>query len=182
MYTTYNFAVGAEDLESAFNSGKSIWGLYISMSKTSSNPKGAITDFDGSGDGAIARTYSGTYWTITLNRYWYGTLAYKSIIWAHEIGHVYGITHVTTATNYLMYPIYSSSMYLHNYEKLGMENCTAAHISHNTSSYTDYDNTNHKVRCSVCRGYHYLEAHSYIEDPDICDYCGMFIKKDGNAG
>ena len=96
-------------------------------------------------------------WTITIYKNSFDGNAdagkYRTI--AHEIGHVYGLSHFNNP-NQIMYESYSVTKNVTNNDKRGMNVMTHTHTHSGTYSTTleQYSSYSHKVRCSICLSYH----------------------------
>ncbi len=84
----------------------------------------------------------------------------KGIIFAHELGHFYGLAHISDP-NQIMNPYPEDSMDVRPADIRGMNVCTHSHDTsdHGTWSYVYNDVDTHKKRCGVCHGY-FVEEHS----------------------
>lgn len=175
--TSYKFASTTvqNKYESDFNNGKGMWRTYISMSKVSSGNMGVVDAVSDPNRSATAYT-GGTYysstnhwasWYITINSYYYdnNTSEGKKRTLAHEIGHVYGLGHVSDSAK-IMYGTYNTTKTVTSTDGWGMKVCTHAHSTHSNLDYSYYNDNYHHVICGSCKGY-YVEAHTLP-----CSKCG----------
>lgn len=168
---------------SDFDNAISLWGTNISLSKTTSTGYGVITTENNDSSTAVATTSGLTYstsighynsaFTITINtaKYDKKTATLKKYALAHEIGHVYGLSHFSD-TSKIMNPSLSTSMTISTTDLAGLKTCTHAHTHTKSTTYTyeSYSNLRHKSRCKTCKAY-ILENHSFNTN-NVCKLCG----------
>lgn len=98
----------------------------------------------------------------------------KISTFAHELGHVYGMTHVT---GYSGNTIMNGSLFVADTDRAGMQVFTHEHVHSTTNmgtyTITQYSTSAHKCTCNQCKAY-LLLAHSYITagNNTYCQYCG----------
>ena len=167
---------------SDFSSAVSLGGGYISMSETTSSEYGIITTENNESSNAVATTGGLTYtsstghyndsFLITINKAKYDDKSanLKALALAHEIGHVYGLSHFDDSTK-LMNPSLVSAMTVSSSDKYGMTVCTHSHTHSSAFSYNSYSNLRHKKRCTTCKAYT-LESHSWDSSGTVCTDCG----------
>lgn len=165
--TTYTYASSAikSEYSSYVQSGIAMWGSLISCSEVSSNAKGLITETTDwlEATAKTTVTYNSskhiTGWTITIYPLFNfnSTEAGQNRTLAHEIGHVYGLGHVTNSSQ-IMYGEYSATRSVTASDQRGMRVMTHEHT--HTGSYNSataqYSSTSHKTRCTTCRAYSIL--------------------------
>lgn len=185
IQTTYKYydATIKENYEEYFNSGIGMWGDLITMTETSLGNIGGIYAEEMPGSNTTATTnihpdWPGdhvTKWEITINPLQYDPMndeaKYRTM--AHEIGHVYGLHHVPN-TGQIMWSGASETKNVTDSDRWGMKVCTEEHSTndHTNFSYIQYNETQHKEKCGLCKGY-YLENHTWTDENDTtCNDCG----------
>ena len=149
-----------------------MWGTYISCTEGNSSSKGTITvsALDNGANAATLPSYNAsnhhiTNWTITIysTNFNGNTTNGKNRTIAHEIGHVYGLGHVSFSSQ-IMYHTYSETKNVTSYDKAGMNVMTHTHTHTGSYSITleQYSTFTHKVRCNTCKAY-YLSNCSYTD-------------------
>ena len=170
--------------------GIALWGDVINFTYTPYSINVFYIDYDDGDEWTgLAKTYYDpltdhkTHWEIYLNSYYFDdpnlmplTNNDKARTVAHEIGHVYGLGHVTNHFIYngvvmypLMYPSSISNRMVSIYDKAGMSVVTHQHKhegplvdpKYNFIHFTPTNelqiengsNTHHKIRCTVCFAY-----------------------------
>lgn len=144
-------------------SGIGLWGSHISCNESSSSPMGTISVsalYSTANAELQPSYYAGTnhiaYWTLTIYSQNFDdnsdTGKYRTI--AHEIGHAYGLGHVDYS-NQIMYHTYSENKNVTSYDQSGMDVMTHTHTHSGSYSTTfeEYSDYSHKVRCNTCRTY-----------------------------
>lgn len=162
------FTYASDDVKETYSEyveeGIDLWGSYITCSESSSTSamgEFTVSDMD-SGANAVtdASYYTSTghrsSWTITIYSVNFDGNSdegkYRTI--AHEIGHAYGLHHVSDSSK-IMYGTYSASKNVTSTDRAGMRVMTHAH-THSSSyskTYEQYTSTKHKVRCNSCKAY-----------------------------
>lgn len=169
--------------------GKNMWGSNISFQRVSSLSSAnvecnASANFPSYSANAFAvTTYPGgdtvpfhnKKYTLTVNNATFLSLSdfEKKLVYAHEIGHVYGLGHVNI-TSQIMYPNKPlSTMGIRAADLRGMKWMTHTHecSSSTSSTYNTYewqDTTLHRKRCVSCKSY-ICEAHTDGLTCTLCD-------------
>lgn len=172
------------------------WGSSVSITKgTASNgnllisyeyiPRTSVTQHDGTyyTCKSITYPYAGNNIhcntaEIRINRWWlennpggYSSSDWSKLLantYAHEIGHVYGLDHVSSASS-IMYSNASPTKSVTSNDIKGMSVVTHSHVSHSFTQYKQYSNSKHKTICATCKGYKY-ESHTLSNGN--CTKCG----------
>lgn len=172
-----------EKYSSDFVSAIDMWGNRINMTETSLTGYGVFSVQNDSSSTAVATTSGLKYndsighyydsFTITINsaRYDNKDSSLRTKALAHEIGHLYGLTHFSD-TSKIMNPSLASTMSITTTDANGLNTCTHSHTHSDSTSYTyeRYSNLRHKSRCSTCKAYKY-ENHLWGSN-DTCSLCG----------
>ena len=172
--TTYSYSSSTvkSNYSSYVISGIGLWGSNIYCIESSSSPMGTIT-VSAMDSGANAETYLNYNTSSNHVTSWYMTIystnfdvnsdpgKYRTI--AHEIGHVYGLGHVSYNSQ-IMYHTYNESKSVTSYDIAGMNVMTHTHTHIGSYSITleQYSTYTHKVRCATCKAY-YLSNCSYTD-------------------
>lgn len=172
-YTTYKYSSSSVKTKylGAVSGGISLWGNNISCTYSVSSGKGLITVSAGDiGQIAATRSYNDsnkhiTTWEIKIYSELfddYSMTAQKKII-AHEIGHVYGLTHFNNR-NHIMYQSYQVTIGVTDQDIAGMNVMTHEHIHSGSYSrtYESCSDHSHKVRCTTCLAY-YIDTCQYTD-------------------
>ena len=171
---------------SQMTGGINLWGNYVSMvlSPYSSSLLHISEDY------AYGNNIATTYWTassstkhitsativIHTSKYDNLTQPEKNKVFAHEIGHVYGLGDLTE-TYQIMNGVFAAYNSITNNDKNGMNVMTHQHVHDNntTGTYTFYNSNKHNVLCATCSGI-YHQTHDYSASPYTqCSKCGYII-------
>lgn len=164
----------SQHIEAAVN----LWGDSISMTYDATSTQGTVkvTNQSYSADGSIVLALVGDEVVVDNHTSSYTLLIFdvnmnqiESYHWkyvlAHEIGHAYGLSHVSDDSQ-IMYSPYDTSTAIHRItdkDKIGMDIMTHSH-THSTSTSSNCTNVNessyHKTKCSTCKAT-YHQAHTY---------------------
>jgi len=163
--TTYTYAsVAAKSaLQSSVEGGIDLWGSYISCNESNSLPVGTIALIPNAGNftaraAIVADDNDSNHvgeWILQVNSINFqncSTAGQKRTI-AHEIGHVYGLDHISNEDQ-IMYHTYSEDKNVTANDRNGMKVMTHVH----THSNVNYDrvmleNNYHEKRCPTCKLY-----------------------------
>ena len=168
-YTTFSYGSGLTDYYDEIQAGIAMWGSYINFTQVSSNAMGTIqlsTDPFIVYPATTSSTYDSqghiTSWTITIYRSNFNTEINRdnaAVVVAHEIGHVYGLNHVTRTID-IMYNDYSGNQRVSSFDKLGMNVMTHTHVHNSGTTYAiqSHSTTQHKKRCETCYAYHIVDC------------------------
>ena len=178
--TYYDYATLAveEDYETDFDNGRGLWGNLVTMLQVDVGNEGTINaalDYTTTAR-ALTTIYSDVnnhidLWTllIYINNFT-GSSEGKARTMAHEIGHVYGLNHVSNPDQ-IMYGYYDEEKDVESGDEWGMKVCTEEHINHSDYTYLSYNDTQHMKICGACNGY-YLEEHEWTDANDyVCNLC-----------
>lgn len=155
-----------------------LWGDSISMTYDATSTQGIVkvTNQRYSADGSIVLALVGDEVVVDNHISSYTLLIFdvnmnqiESYHWkyvlAHEIGHAYGLYHVSDDSQ-IMYSPYDASTAIHpitDKDKIGMDIMTHSH-THSTSTSLNCTNVNqssyHTTKCSTCKAT-YHQAHTY---------------------
>ena len=163
--TTYTYVSAAVKsvLQSSFEAGIDMWGSYISCDESSTSSAGIVSlvtnlsNFTARVRIVASETDENHVgeWEMEVNAINFqncSTAGQKRTI-AHEIGHVYGLDHVSNE-NQIMYHTYSEDKNVTANDRNGMKVMTHVH----THSNVNYDrvmleNNYHEKRCPTCKLY-----------------------------
>ncbi len=176
--TTFTYSdATAEAYEPHVDSGISMWGSYINMTRNDEEYMGTIATVHNEQYDAVAWVdlfgyslsppYHRTSWTLTINIPEFDDsemeAEHKKRAIAHEIGHVYGLADLYEGyETQIMYGYANSNSEVTTYDKWGMEICTDVHSSHSYESNFSYeDEYMHIKRCTYCKGYNEGQSHSF---------------------
>ena len=158
--TSYKFqnSTVLSKYQSLVESGINLWGSTITCTYNPSSTTGLIDTISGNQSYTALATISSnlttrhiTSWKITIASATFdpNTTAGKIRTIAHEIGHVYGLGHVSHTTQ-IMYGTYSASKNVTVYDRNGMNVMTHTD-THPTRTLEQGVNFHHYTRCNTCK-------------------------------
>lgn len=185
--TSYTYASNA--VRTAYSeyvdAGIALWGSRITCTETSSTRaitgSFTVSNMDHSATAVTEAENTSnhrSFWKITIYSQNFDSDdktdagRYRTI--AHEIGHVYGLHHVSNSSK-IMYGTYNASKNVTSTDKAGMDVMTHSHTHSSSTSYTynGYNGQQHKKRCSTCLAYS-LENHT-LNSNNVCTKCGVSV-------
>lgn len=168
-YTTYTYENISVQLDytTYFQQGIALWGSAITCVSSAASPDGTIKTMDDQNYNAYANAsvnYDSnghvTTWTITINIHHFDSLPEdkKAVVLAHELGHFYGLAHVTSSREIMCDGSFNDSGGPTERDFAGMSVMTHNH-THNGSygkTYKYFVTTpfTHRVTCTTCKAYH----------------------------
>lgn len=166
-YTTYSYANNPGNFLDEIQDGIAMWGSYINFTEAS-NSMGRIELVD-DGDlypAATLSTYSSqghvTSWTMTISIPGFRLEVENNngaVVIAHEIGHIYGLNHVTRTID-IMYNGYTGNQRVSSFDKLGMMVMTHTHMHNDETTYAiqQHSVTQHRKRCETCYAFYLVNC------------------------
>ena len=170
-YTGYTY--GSNYAKNAYkefvDAGISLWGVAISCKESTSNPKGTIIDCMDASDGTASvesefnATGHITSWTMTIYDQYIPAspnITELARTFAHEVGHVYGLGHVSQ-TSQIMYGYASSTKSVTVYDMRGMLVMTHEHLHDESTNYNIVcDAYTHGRQCRTCYAYETINCYT----------------------
>lgn len=180
--STYTFESSAvqSSYETDISNGIALWGSNISLRYTGqSSAAGIISQSDSETNATASLSVVNcdsnghrTNYILTIYKLNFdsNSSAMKTRTIAHEIGHAYGLGHVSTSTD-IMYGTASATKSVTSQAIWGIKVVTHVHThsSTTTGTYEQYNSSYHYVTCSSCLGI-YQQAHTYSSGK--CSKCG----------
>ena len=179
---TYTFESSAvqSSYETDISNGIALWGSNISLRYTGqSSAAGIISQSDSETNATASLSVVNcdsnghrTNYILTIYKLNFdsNSSAMKTRTIAHEIGHAYGLGHVSASTD-IMYGTASATKSVTSQAIWGIKVVTHVHThsSTTTGTYEQYNSSYHYVTCSSCLGI-YQQAHTYSSGK--CSKCG----------
>lgn len=168
-YTTFSYGTCLTTYYDEIQAGISMWGSYINFTQVSSNAMGTIQSVDDYYYGYSAYVNSAynsqghvTSWTLTIYQDEFNYEINRSnaaVVIAHEIGHIYGLGHVTRDRD-IMYNDFSGNQRVSSFDKLGMMVMTHSHVHIDETTYAiqQHSVAQHRKRCETCYAFYLIDC------------------------
>lgn len=170
--TTYRFesSEGRTKYSSVIQNGSSLWAGSLTFTEGLSSAEGVIKLISDQSYLALTQLNSATNghttsWELYICINTFDALPSETDqnkVIAHEIGHIFGLDHVTNQPQ-IMYTPHKSNLVVHSYDRRGMNVMTDTHVHGSTVTSFRYEQITlhrHKKRCTTCFSY----------QTETCDY------------